>query len=54
LAKYWVATPRAAPAAPASTALLPVKKRVLWAAGISKYADYTNFKDTLLSYLSSP
>ena len=32
LAKYWVATPRAAPAAPASTALLPVKKRVRWAA----------------------
>merc|ERR1719435_787871 len=32
LAKYWEATPRAAPAAPASTALLPVKKRVLWAA----------------------
>ena len=36
LAKYWVATPRAAPAAPASTALLPVKKRVRWAAGNQK------------------
>ena len=34
LAIYWVATPRAAPAAPASTALLPVKKQVRWAAGI--------------------
>merc|ERR1719370_1393784 len=32
LAKYCVATPRAAPAAPASTALLPVKKRVRWVA----------------------
>merc|ERR1719312_1556223 len=28
LAKYWVATPRAAPAAPASTALLQVKNQV--------------------------
>jgi len=29
LAKYWVATPRAAPAAPASIALFPVKNLVL-------------------------
>jgi len=34
LAKYCAATPRAAPAAPASTALLPVKNLVLCGAAI--------------------
>jgi len=43
LAKYCAATPRAAPAAPASIALLPVKNLVLCGAEIeSVYLKYLN------------